>query len=48
MELVPLSVESARALLAARAGAPMPDDVVSRLMIQAAGNPLALSSSPPR
>jgi NADPH-dependent curcumin reductase CurA len=46
VKLAPLSGESARALLAERVGAPMPDDVVDRLMTQAAGNPLALVELP--
>ena len=46
VRLAPLSEQSARALLAERAGTPMPDDVVDRLMTQAAGNPLALVELP--
>jgi hypothetical protein len=46
VKLAPLSGESARALLAERVGAPMPDDVVDRLMTHAAGNPLALVELP--
>jgi DNA-binding CsgD family transcriptional regulator len=46
VKVAPLSGESARALLAERAGALIPDEVVDRLMTQAAGNPLALVELP--
>ncbi len=44
--LTPLSGEAARAVLTEAAGAALTEDVADRLMIQAAGNPLALVELP--
>jgi DNA-binding CsgD family transcriptional regulator len=46
MSLAPLTGAAARALLTEAAGATVPDEVVHRLMTQAAGNPLALVELP--
>jgi DNA-binding CsgD family transcriptional regulator len=46
MALAPLTGAAARALLTEAAGATVPDEVVDRLMTQAAGNPLALVELP--
>ena len=44
--LAPLTGEAARALITEVAGTTVPDEVVDRLMTQAAGNPLALVELP--
>jgi DNA-binding CsgD family transcriptional regulator len=44
--LTPLTVDAARALLTEATGATVPAEVADRLMIQAAGNPLALVELP--